>query len=217
MKSSETKVALLFGGGLDSLALLNYYDNREIWPLLLYIDWGAKAQQGELAALGRAAKRYQCDYRVLEIPKRTRFHSPLTDQPQVTQHAKNFVPFRNLLFASLALAAVAGSGVEHIAFGFHKEPEGSVYYDAMIEFIEGLNRVLEFAYPSEQVRFVAPFYHLDRFEYLLAACRGGHPHLFEESFSCYESRSLVECGECTHCAQKAALKLRVHEQLLLGK
>ena len=206
-----SKNALLFGGGLDSWSILELcYGEGDGGPLLIYVDWGAKAMVGELQSMERAAKRYGCDTKVIEIADALNIQSALTNKAVESVHAKNFVPYRNLMFASMALVAVSDMDVGRIQFGFHIEPEGSNYADAKKPFLILLNSLLISGYPEQHVYFHAPLIDREREDYIGDALNR-YPDLFDHSFSCYEAITEFECGMCTHCLGKQALlkKLRL--------
>lgn len=207
---------VLYGGGLDSAALVEYLvSGLSLRPGLVYIDWGCKARRGEKDSLHLTAAHHRLRFDMIDCVDfcSTLFStSPLIQANMVHDHAQNYVPFRNLLFATIAGAYCARIRDAAIGLGFHAEPEGSVYHDAKREFLEQLNSLMRFSYPDHQVRFFAPFARLERWQYLAKAMET-RPGIFEETFSCYESGRPSECGRCTHCVQKRELKVRAVEAL----
>lgn len=197
--------AVLFGGGLDSCALVEFLIVEGFRPLLVHIDYGQKARRGEVAALCAMQNRHSLEsYRInLQgvLPD-----SPLTTKLVTTDHDKNFIPFRNLLFMVAAAAGLAHLPIEKVYLGFHQEPGDSVYHDAKANVIlPALNTILHMIYPNQNISFHAPFGMIERVAYLRSTLNL-YPSLFEDSFSCYESITEIECGRCTHCQQKSALR-----------
>src|SRR5438105_644256 len=96
---------ILFGGGLDSCALT--VRNAHLNPFLLYFDYGQKALIGELRALRYFKDKYRLDSYIATLDPHVIPLSPLTEgklERDAKQHARNYIPGRNLLFGAFAFS-----------------------------------------------------------------------------------------------------------------
>lgn len=203
---------ILFGGGLDSGAVVEWAIHNKHRPFLLYIDYGAKASHGEMGSLTYFVGKHALDYRVIGL-RGAVIGNPLVDQSVVSDHALNYIPGRNLLFASIGLSVAASRKESFVAMGFHLEPEGSVYADAKPEFVREVNTLTRHIYGVEYPSIYAPFIARERADYLTETVRDFESRLFDRTFSCYESSTSVECGRCTHCIAKSRLLQDVRSRL----
>lgn len=199
----EQSPVILFGGGLDSGAMVEYAIRSKKTPVLFHIDYGAKARMGEYRALLYFATKHALQHRVMQLPLFLYERSPLHAGEMVSDHRKNYLPGRNLLFLTLAASFASGIGSQEVWTGFHTEPEGSVFEDAKAKFLRSLDLLMLETYPGFP-KLVAPFIMLEREEYLREAL-ATEPLLFARTFSCYESTTITECGKCTHCQMKVKL------------
>lgn len=200
----EADFLMLFGGGLDSAAMVVEAQQRNLIPLLFYIDYGAKAREGELASLHYFARRYGYPLLVQPLFGELYRSSPLLQGAMATDHAKNYIPGRNLLFFSLGLSMAASKGLVTVWAGLHREPPGSLFADAELWFAHDMNELVIKIYGERFPNLEAPFGMREQKDYLLEALKIDST-IFERSFSCYESSTAFECGRCTHCTRKAAL------------
>lgn len=203
---------LLFGGGLDSCAMVEFYALHN--PVLLYFEYGQKAQVGELRALEYFAKKHKLESHIVSLPTVIPA-SPLTTEEVVTEasdHAKNYIPGRNLLFGAIAYSYAARRHLAPILLGASPAPADSVFNDAKTDFQLKFNELVDFAYPEEATWLFLPLVTGVRREYLARALIR-EPDLFKIAFTCYESRTEKECGVCVHCQQKADLAKQLNAKL----
>lgn len=215
MTKLKRRPLILFGGGLDSCALVE--QNRCFNPVLLYFDYGQKALAGELRALEYFAAKYRLDTEIVVVPSSIIPRSPLTTEGVVKRmqdHATNYIPGRNLIFSALAFSYAVRYDLGPILLGASPAPPESEFHDAKVSFAASFNALTALAYPirapgSESLLLDTPLLLFPlvgevRSAYLTAALKQ-EPRLFEVSFTCYEGAGEHECGECVHCQQKAAL------------
>lgn len=206
----EMAPVILFGGGLDSGAMVEHAIMLGKTPILFHIDYGAKARAGEHRALLHFAIKYNLRYKVCSLPKFLYEKSPLHEGAMAKDHAKNFLPGRNLIFLSIGASWAASIESREVWTGFHVEPPESVYEDAKARFLYELDQLMEQTYDGFP-RLVAPFIQREREDYLREAMKT-ESLLFQRTFSCYESSYVQECGKCTHCQAKEALYKKVKPQ-----
>jgi len=195
---------ILFGGGIDSCALVELY--RPYDPILVYFDYGQKAYSGEVAATIHYATKYNLRSHVIKVPPTILPSSPLTDGAMASDHAQNYLPGRNLVFAALALPLAIKLGCTEILLGASPSND-NVYNDAKQPFADMFNALAGFGYPGAPALRM-PLLKMKRIDYARFAL-SREPRLFDIAFSCYESKTVDECGLCTHCKIKAALKNEV--------
>lgn len=206
---------ILFGGGLDSCALVE--QNRCFNPVLLYFDYGQKALPGEMRAMEYFAAKYRLDTEVIVVSASIIPRSPLTTEgvvKRMQEHASNYIPGRNLIFSALAFSYAVRYGLGPILLGASPAPPESAFHDAKVSFAAAFNALTALAYPMrdpgatslllDTPLLLFPLVNEVRKDYLAAALKH-EPRLFEVSFTCYEGAGEYECGECVHCQQKAAL------------
>ena len=199
---------ILFGGGLDSAAMVEMLALIGSKPLLLYFDYGQKAMQGETRAMEYFSRKHKLPTQRVEVPKGIFPDSPLTNQAIATKHAQNYLPGRNMVFAALAFPIAVRIGASRIYLGASPADASSVFLDAKRAFATAFNTMLSLGYRDE-VRLTMPLIEQNRESYLKKAMIT-EPDLFRVSFSCYESNTVTECGLCTHCAIKRDMQRKVN-------
>lgn len=204
------KVLILCGGGLDSgvMATFAYCQARQ--AELLFFDYGQKARVGEMSACARLVKEFHFPLTEVRLPGLMIPASPLTEGAAVldpTNQAANEVPGRNLLFLACAFSlAMRDPDITEIWIGSDRPVLGAGFGDQKQATFDGFNVTTAFAYGENSPRVVAP---LLRYERKLEFLREGlmrFPALFDATFSCYESRTEVECGKCNHCIVKQGMR-----------
>ena len=88
------------------------------------------------------------------------------------------------------------NGYSRIYIGIHQEPQESQFYDAMSPSIEGYQKLLDIQ--QINIEICMPFNEMNKKEYIKYLSFED----IENTFSCYESSGIRECGKCTHCLQK---------------
>jgi len=134
--------------------------------------------------------------------------------------AHEWVPARNTVMMSLALAVAEKHGYDNIALGSNME-EGGAYPDNEQEFINKLRALVPYAVaPYRNIQLLDPLGTLVKHEIVELGSEEGMP--FELTWSCYEGESLpvetpsgaftdisptgpvriVHCGTCGPCAMR---------------
>ena len=198
---------ILFGGGLDSGAMVELLASVTK-PKLVHFDYGQKASNGERNAMRYFANKYELERMYLGIDPGIFPDNPLTRGSIAEKHEHNYMPGRNMIFASLAFPLAAQHGVERVYLGASPVEGPSAFHDAKKEFAEHFNKLTRFGYGPNMPVLVMPLLSMDRVTYLRKALIT-EPDLFARTFSCYESKTLDECGRCTHCLVKAQMHTRV--------
>lgn len=205
---SDSSSIVLFGGGIDSAAMVESLASVGARPLLLFFDYRQKARYGEHSSFLYFAKKHRLDTMEVKVPENLFPASPLIDAKVASNHAQNYLAGRNMLFAALSYPVAVRTGAERIYLGASPADESSVYLDAKKAFADAFNRMLVAGYGEDSPKVMLPLVQQVREDYVLRTLEM-EPNLFDVTFSCYESTSLQECGVCTHCQIKRGLRSRV--------
>lgn len=203
---------VLLSGGLDSMVCAALAQEQGFRVLALTIDYNQR-HRVELEAAKVIATRLQVERHVIlpldlrqfggsaltaaiDVPK-----DGLTDDIPIT-----YVPARNLVFLSLALAWAEAAGANALFIGVNAL-DYSGYPDCRPEFIhgfEGLARVAtKVGSQGGTVTVHAPLQHLKKSEIAQEAARLGLDA--GESWSCYDPLPDGRaCGECDSCRLRKA-------------
>lgn len=185
--TSYRNVLILFSGGLDSTALIPYYNELNFNIRLLWVDYNQRSNQMENIAVSGISEHYG-----LEVVK---------IKTNIKEHNKNDYEFigRNLFLISLA-AMVFPFKHGLISIGIRLNP---AYRDCTIPFLELANSLIELVSDGEIV-VEAPLYDYskkDVLEYCIAknvpiyltySCENGESKPCETCPSCLELKQAYE-------------------------
>lgn len=204
------KTLLLYGGGIDSSALLAYLAAHRAKGDLgaVFFRYGQKAETLEHAACLRFCNYYDVSLTVIDVPFVAQLTSSaimrggqLANDPSV-----NIVDGRNLTFIALAGMYAAKIGATELAMGYHVEPVARPFPDASIEFVHAVNAMIPFAF-KRHFEVIAPFKDWER-EDIFRWAKANAPAVLQHAHTCYEDVP-GGCGECSHCKLKAELLTRI--------
>jgi 7-cyano-7-deazaguanine synthase len=211
--SSELPLAVvLLSGGLDSMVCAALAQEQGFRVLALTIDYNQR-HRVELDAARVIAQRLGVERHViLPLDLRQFGGSALTDAIDVPKTGVGddipvtYVPARNLVFLSLALAWAEAAGSSDLFIGVNAL-DYSGYPDCRPEFIGGFQDLARVATKvgSEggTVKVHAPLQHLRKSEIAQEAVRLGLDT--GESWSCYDPLPDGRaCGECDSCRLRKA-------------
>ncbi|WP_333840448.1 7-cyano-7-deazaguanine synthase QueC [Novosphingobium sp.] len=211
--SSELPLAVvLLSGGLDSMVCAALAQEQGFRVLALTIDYNQR-HRVELDAARVIAQRLGVERHViLPLDLRQFGGSALTDAIDVPKTGVGddipvtYVPARNLVFLSLALAWAEAAGSSDLFIGVNAL-DYSGYPDCRPEFIGGFQDLARVATKvgSEggTVKVHAPLQHLRKSEIAQEAVRLGLNT--GESWSCYDPLPDGRaCGECDSCRLRKA-------------
>jgi 7-cyano-7-deazaguanine synthase len=219
MKETEKRSAVvLLSGGMDSSTAAALEQSRG-WTLhALAIDYGQR-QRAELdAARAVAAALGTASFRVVAVDLRTLGGSALTDDIDVPKDRDEaaigtgipvtYVPARNTVFLSLALAAAETLSAGGIVLGVNAV-DYSGYPDCRPAFLEAFRQVAATGtrqgVEGRPVEILAPLLHLSKAEIVAQGLALGVP--FGATLSCYdpveEQGRWLHCGRCDACALRA--------------
>jgi 7-cyano-7-deazaguanine synthase len=200
------RVLVLHSGGLDSTTLLFKAKQDGFDVLSFGVDYRQTHSVEHLFARNQA-ERLDVPRVVVSVewskPDRT---IPLGRAPEQIGKdvSKAFLPGRNVIFLSLALAHAAGWGADEVWTGINSR-DFSGYPDCTPEFFEAYANMYEIAAPGA-ARLVAPLIHMTKPEIAGMARSVGLGR--GDTWSCYRpkvSRTgvLEPCSECDACVLHA--------------
>ena len=206
-------VVLLLSGGMDSTALLHHVA-RSLGrgPIhALSCDYGQRHVRELECAAWQAERAGVAEHRILDVsfvgdlvkpgtslvdggnavPDLGALREADRDQPPT------YVPNRNMMLLSLAVAYAEARGVRDVFYGAQAQDEYG-YWDCTAEFVEKLNRVLALN-RREAVTVHAPFTGMCKAESLRIGLELGVD--YGHTWSCYRGGKTA-CGRCPTCVER---------------
>jgi 7-cyano-7-deazaguanine synthase len=208
---------LLLSGGLDSATVLAIAQADGFLVHALSIDYGQK-QRVELDLAAELAGGAGCaSHTVLRVPLDQIGGSALTDSGIEVPKGRSvaaigtgipstYVPARNTVMLSLALALAEARGARHLFLGINAL-DYSGYPDCRPAFVEAFeqlaNRATRAADGGEPYRLHAPLLHLTKAQIITRGRTLGVD--YSRTRSCYEADDAgLACGGCDACILRLA-------------
>lgn len=198
------RAVLLLSGGLDSSTVAGILHSRAIEFIALTVRYGQKHER-ELMAAESIARYYKAaEHLVLDVDfSRIGGSTLLRGDGEIAQGnggiPPTYVPARNTVFISLALALAEARDCDHIYIGANAV-DYSGYPDCRPEYVDEFNRLSSLAtkrgVSGNPVRIFAPLMHMSKREIILLGTRLGVP--YELTWSCYRGGDKA-CGVCDSC------------------
>ena len=166
----------------------------------------------DLRALGQIARDVSSNIVGSQIAVPT-IHEVLGDPQPVT-----YVPFRNLIFLSVALAQAEALGAEHVYVGLQVHDEYG-YWDTTQAFVDSVNAVAA-QNRKTQIRILAPLASFSKYQEIELAKELNVLELLEHTLTCYTPNEKGEsCGVCPSCSERIAnfAKARVADRIAYQK
>ena len=206
---TERAVVVLLSGGLDSMVCAGLAREAGFRVLALTIDYGQR-HRIELESATRIAAAVADEHFVLPLDLRAFGGSALTadiavpKEPGGNTIPVTYVPARNTVFLSLALALAEARGARDLFIGANAL-DYSGYPDCRPAFIEQFERLAAVATKAGDeggtFRVHAPLIAMTKADIVREARRLGlDPGL---SWSCYDPQDGRPCGACESCRLRA--------------
>ena len=199
---------VLLSGGLDSAVTLAAMRADGYAVHALTIDYGQR-HAVEIERAARLAAHYGAEHRVVSLDLRAFGGSALTTELSVPKDRPEgaggipitYVPARNTIFLSLALAWAEVLGAGAIALGVNAV-DYSGYPDCRPEYLAAFERLARLATrvgveSGSAPRIVAPLIGLTKADIVRHGVELGVP--FELTHSCYDPEDGAACGRCDSC------------------
>jgi 7-cyano-7-deazaguanine synthase len=201
----------LLSGGIDSATTLALARQRGFLVHALTIDYGQRHSVEQTAARRVARQLGAVEHRFLTLDLRGFGGSALTNDIEVPKGTipagrdgpipPTYVPARNTIFLSLALAWAEALGATDIFIGANAV-DFSGYPDCRPVFIEAFERLARVGtragVQGAEIRIHAPLIHLTKAEIIREGLRLGVDYSL--THSCYDPPSeCLACGRCESC------------------
>ncbi|HSN74938.1 MAG TPA: 7-cyano-7-deazaguanine synthase QueC [Anaerolineae bacterium] len=196
-------------GGMDSITLLYYLVKRKRrLPALLTFSYGQKHGK-EIEFARYHAQRLGCrDHRVLDLSLLAPVFSgsslvssalaipdaeTVLDDPQPS----TYVPNRNMVFLSIAVAYAETREVPEVYYGAQRHDQPG-YWDASPDFVDQMNAVLGLN-RRNTIRIQAPFAFNSKADIVRLGFELGVD--FGKTWSCFRGGEMA-CGVCSSCVER---------------
>lgn len=209
---NEKKAVVLVSGGLDSATTLALAREQGFACYALSFDYGQR-HESELDASEKVAQALGAvEYKRIRFDMGMIGGSALTDHSiAVPDHLEEgipvtYVPARNTVFLSFALAWAEVLGAEDIFIGVNAV-DYSGYPDCRPEYIEAFTRMARLAtkvgIEGRPLEIHAPLIHMSKGEIIQTGLRLGLD--YAQTVSCYAADAQGRaCGVCDSCRLRAA-------------
>jgi 7-cyano-7-deazaguanine synthase len=206
------KAVALLSGGLDSATALAIAKSRGFRPFALSFNYGQR-HEIELASAARVAKAIGVEeHLILNIDLRAIGGSALTDTIDVPKERSDserssgipitYVPARNTIFLSFALAWAEVAGAQDIFIGVNAL-DYSGYPDCRPEYIEAFEKMANLATKAGvegrmRLKIQTPLIAMTKAEIIKTGLALGVDYSL--THSCYDpSADGIACGKCDSC------------------
>ena len=210
------RAVVLLSGGLDSAVAATIAKCERYDLYALTFDYGQRNRENELAAAVRIADALRVkEHKVLTLPLASFGASALTDaaipvpknrkkEQLATEIPATYVPARNTVFLSLALAWAETLQADSIFIGAHAI-DYSGYPDCRPEYFEKFNELVPLAtkqgVEGRSPKIVAPLLGWNKAKIVETGEDLKAP--LKHTWSCYEAGTR-QCGECDACKIRKA-------------
>jgi 7-cyano-7-deazaguanine synthase len=206
------KSLVVCSGGLDSSTVAALHKQQGYDVTLLHVRYGCKAEGPEVEAVTKLAAALNCGLKILTTDFFTSSAgSSLTDESIAintagagesgAELATEWVPARNLVLMSLAIAYAEKHGYDVIGLGTNQE-ESSAFPDNEMEFVNRLRDLLPCAVaPYRNILIDDPLGGFMKHDIVTLGDELNLP--WELTYSCYVG-GLIHCGECGPCYNRRA-------------
>ena len=195
---------LVYSGGMDSTVML--YRFRSDIRLAVTFTYGARQDEPQLACARKNCSALGVEHIVIPLEFIGRYFSssilkggqdiPHSSYDEGNMHS-TVVPFRNGIMLAVAVGLAESRGLGNVLIASHSG-DHAIYPDCRPSFNEAMDGAArEGTY--EGIRITAPFNSLTKREIALIGRDLGVP--FDDTYSCYEGRSL-HCGLCATCRER---------------
>jgi 7-cyano-7-deazaguanine synthase len=206
----KPQAVVLLSGGLDSMVAAALAREQGFYILALTIDYQQR-HRVELETAARIARHLGAErHIILPLDLRQFGGSALTANIDVPKGGigadipPTYVPARNTIFLSLALAWAEAAGVRDLFIGVNAL-DYSGYPDCRPAFIEAFEQLADLATKSgvegRGFKVHAPLLHMSKADIVMQAARLGLDAAL--SWSCYDPQQGRHCGLCDSCRLRA--------------
>lgn len=202
-RKQENKALVICSSGLDSTTVAAYacFLHSPEKVTLLHYDYGCKATIQEKAHLQKVQEYLKCSSVILPMPSYggsslLKEEDFISEGVSGAEYAHEWVPARNLVMLSLAVAYAEAHQFGHIYLGTNLEEAGA-YPDNEEQFILHFNNLLYGAVQNGiKIEIHSPLGGLMKHEIIPFGMKYGTP--YHLTWSCYRDGE-THCGKCGPC------------------
>jgi len=209
----KKRAVVLLSGGLDSATACAMAANDGLDLYCISFDYG-QTLKGELECARRIARHFGAkEHKILQIGLASIGGSALTDatidipkdrkENEMADIPPSYVPARNTIFLSVALAWAEVLDADHIFIGVNAV-DYSGYPDCRPEFIEAYqfmaDRATRRGVEGSPIRIATPLLHMSKSDIVRTGLELGVP--YQHTWSCYTGGE-SPCGRCDSCVLRA--------------
>lgn len=201
----KNKVILLLSGGIDSTTLLAKLKEEEKDVLAISYFYDQKHAIELEYAKKNAIKYNITEHRTIKLDSQLFLSSALVNNEKKLSTYENrekpvgqenaYVPYRNLVFLSMALSLAESNEINNIYVAFNKD-DCLNFWDCTTTFLCQLNMISK----HSSINIHAPFIDLSKNEVVRLAQKLNVN--LNETISCYQPMNNNECGKCLSCLVK---------------
>tara|TARA_B100000674_G_C37915096_1_gene950525 strand:- start:186 stop:881 length:696 start_codon:yes stop_codon:yes gene_type:complete len=207
----KQRAVILFSGGLDSTTILAYAKNKDFDCYALSFDYGQR-HDSELNAAKKITRKFHVsEHKFIKIPLDLIGGSSLVrssvnlEEEKYTDIPNTYVPARNLIFLSIALAWAETLKAYDIFIGVNAV-DYSGYPDCRPEFIKSFQEVVKLATKEGTIgsnfKINTPLINLSKHEIIELGDSLGVDYSL--TISCYQASDEGHaCGKCEACKLRA--------------
>lgn len=206
--AATKRAVVIASAGLDSTVAAAKLVTDGWDVCLLHFTYGCNAQTREAQRIPRLAASMGCQYAFVDVDLKGMLSGASTlfgDESKIVgavegaEYAHEWVPARNMVFVSLAVAWAEAHGYHAVALGNNLEEAGA-YPDNEEEFTHLLDLAAPYAVQAHYgMRVLSPVGNLMKHEIVALGLALGAP--FEYTWSCYRGGD-THCGECGPCLMR---------------
>ncbi|WP_323736721.1 7-cyano-7-deazaguanine synthase QueC [Methanosphaera sp. ISO3-F5] len=209
---SKPRGISVLSGGLDCTVATSIYANDYDLTAITF-NYGQQSFDEELNHARRICEKYGMEHVVIDLPWLENIStSSLTsdeDIPEISEDdldnydvaietAKSvWVPARNTVFCSIALAYAESLGAEIIIVGWDYE-EAVTFPDNSKEYLDAFNETIKYG-SFDDISIKAPLIDMSKKEIVETGHEFNAP--MDLSYSCYTGKEL-HCGKCESCKRR---------------
>lgn len=197
------RLVLAFSGGMDSTVLLHMAASQAYTEIhTISFDYGQRHRR-ELDCIEKQLKDIRCNYMLPDISNKilnVSYIKDITSKSSITNHyidnpkikemagdaqPISYVPFRNLMFLSIACAYAETNDCSNVWYGAAQADSLAGYWDGSKEFIDSVNNIVSLNRKSK-ILIKAPLIDMSKKEIVEAGVKLNVK--FENTWTCYSNR-----------------------------
>ncbi|MEA1993935.1 MAG: 7-cyano-7-deazaguanine synthase QueC [Euryarchaeota archaeon] len=194
------RAVVLMSGGLDSAVCAGIAKKQGYDLHVLFVKYGQKTEKKEEECVKKLADHFCAELKLTNLAFLKEIGgSALTDTTEVTTDEtgipSTYVPFRNSIFLSLAVAWAEVLEAEAVFYGANYV-DFSGYPDCRPQYFEAFQRLIKEGTKRGNIELKAPLADMSKFEIVKKGVELELP--LQDTWSCYFAGKKA-CGECKSC------------------